>query len=187
MKRHFVKYLWTAVILFASLAALLLALSVVFMIMSLFSIFAAESDDFGKRHPIPEGLEYNLPLETGEQLVIDSLETETYLQIWNDSQGGMYLYDFYYGALPAGEIFLRCYETTKNTLLSEDRIARCSKVKVDSTCSFMQLASKQAFTIYEGNWGDYYAARIEVWHRDAATGRVHKLCEKLYRVEGWMR
>lgn len=49
------------------------------------------------------------------------------------------------------------------------------------------LKSRKRFTIYEGDWGDYYAARIEVWHKDAATGEETKLCEKTYRVEGWMR
>lgn len=46
---------------------------------------------------------------------------------------------------------------------------------------------QQEFTIYEGDWGDYYAARIEVWHKDAQTGMERKLMEKVYRVEGWMR
>ena len=35
--------------------------------------------------------------------------------------------------------------------------------------------------------GDYYAARIEVWHRNAETKQEMKLLEKVYRVEGWMR
>ena len=35
--------------------------------------------------------------------------------------------------------------------------------------------------------GIYYAAKIEVWHKDAKTGRETKLMEKVYRVEGWMR
>ena len=43
------------------------------------------------------------------------------------------------------------------------------------------------FTIYEGDWEDYYAARIEVWHKDASTQKETKLLEKVYRVDGWMR
>lgn len=37
------------------------------------------------------------------------------------------------------------------------------------------LKNRKRFTIYEGDWGDYYAARIEVWHKDAATGEETKL------------
>ena len=158
------------------------------------SLFAPGSDDFGRMHSIPDGLEYTIPFEVNSNpsVVIDSLDTDTYLQIWNDFQGGNYKYDFYYGALPAGEISLRCYEATKDIRLSAqtpwgDRIYESSKVAIDSTSSFSKLVNKQRFTIYEGDWGDYYVARIEVWHKDAKTGKETKLMEKVYRVEGWMR
>ena len=160
----------------------------------LIGLYAPSSDLFGRRHSIPDGFAYNIPLEesSNPMVAIDSLDTETYLQIWNGHQGGIYNYDFYYGPLPAGEISLRCYEATKNIRLSAktawgDRIYESSKVAIDSTSSFSKLVNKQRFTIYEGDWGDYYAARIEVWHKDAKTGEETKLMEKVYRVEGWMR
>ena len=146
-------------------------------------------DGFGKDHPIPEGLEYNLPLpfESEKFEPADSLNNQTYLQIWNDIQGGMYKYDFYYGSLGRGEIFLRCYEVTSNMPLSEDRLIEESRVKVSPQKQFGQVVNKQSFTIYEGDWDDYYAARIEVWFKNAETNQESKLLEKVYRVEGWMR
>lgn len=158
------------------------------------NLYAPIPDDFGRKHSIPDGLEYTIPFEeySDPAAVIDSLDTDTYLQIWDYFQGGIYKYDFYYGPLPAGEIFLRCYEATKDIRLSAktawgDRIYKESKVAIDSTSYFSKLVDKQRFTIYEGDWGDYYAARIEVWHKDAKTGKETKLMEKVYRVEGWMR
>ncbi len=53
--------------------------------------------------------------------------------------------------------------------------------------SFSKIVDKQKFTIYEGDWGDYYAVRVEVWHRDASTKNETKLLEKIYHMEGWMR
>ena len=146
-------------------------------------------DGFGRKHSIPEGLNYHLPFEEDNQniVVIDSLSTESFLQVWNSFQGGIYQYDFYYNALPAGEIFLRCYEVSKNIPLSEKRLKERSTVIIDSTYSFSKLVDKKEFTIYEGDWGDYYAARIEVWHYDRGTGKEKKLMSKVYRVEGWMR
>ena len=160
-------------------------------------------DGFGKKHKIPEELKYNLPLgytdenghkdafdfsnNTPDIAEIDSLNPDTYLQIWNDSQGGRYKYSFYYGPLPQGEIFLRCFEVTQNIPLSEKAISEQSAVKIGKTSIFHQLVYKQGFTIYEGDWEDYYPARIEVWHRNASTGEETKLLEKIYRVEGWMR
>lgn len=145
-------------------------------------------DDFGKKHKIPDGLEYSIPLESSTlSVAIDSLDINTYLQIWNGDQGGIYDYDFYYGSIPAGEVFLRCYEITENIPLSENRLPERSKVSIDSTKAFSQLVHNKSFTIYEGDWDDYYAARIEVWLKDAKTGQETKLMEKVYRVEGWMR
>ena len=146
-------------------------------------------DGFGKEHPIPEQLEYNLPLsyESDKIEVVDSLDTKTYLQIWNDFQGGMYKYDFYYTSLEPGEVFLRCYEVTSNTPLSEDRLIEQSRVKISSQKQFGKVVNKQSFTIYEGDWDDYYAARIEVWFKSSETNKESKLMEKVYRVEGWMR
>ena len=131
-------------------------------------------------------MEYSIPFEenTNPAIVIDR---DGSLQIWNGIQGGIYKYDFYYGPLPAGEIYLRCYEVTENIRLSADRIRESSKVTIDTTSSFSKVVDQLEFTIYEGDWGDYYAARIEVWHKNAKTGRETKLMEKVYRVEGWMR
>ena len=154
------------------------------------SLFATLGPDgFGKDHPIPDGLKCNIPLveDSCSTAPVDSLDSNTYLVIWNDIQGGMYKYDFYHGPLPAGEIFLRCFEVTENIPLSEDRLEESSRVEIDSTTSFSKLVNKQEFTIYEGDWEDYYAARVEVWHRNAATKQERKLLEKVYRIEGWMR
>ena len=146
-------------------------------------------DGFGKNHPIPEGLEYNLPLtlESDKAVVVDSLDHKTYLQIWNDCQGGMYKYDFYYGSLGPGEVFLRCYEVTSNTPLSEDRLIEQSRVEIPPQKQFGKVVNMQPFTIYEGDWDDYYAARIEVWFKSSETNKENKLMEKIYRVEGWKR
>ena len=185
-----------------------------FMFFSLLldAMFNPHPDTFGKAHPIPAGLAYELPLPPDYSLEfsfltdsteldsilaqsdslcttepVDSLDANTYLTIRDGSQGGIYRYDFYYGPLSAGEIYLKCYEVTDDYRLSETRLTKASRVKFDTTTSFTKLVDKHEFTIYEGDWGDYYAARIEVWYKNAATKEEKKLVEKVYRVEGWMR
>lgn len=175
-----------SIVSFISSMVIIIAFTFISAIMALYGPL---TDNFGKNHSIPEGQDYSIPyeMEFRQMESADSLNIDSYLQIQNDIQGGMYLYDFYYGALPAGDIYLKCYEVTENLPLSEERILEASKVSIERSTSFTQLVSKQRFTIYEGEWGDYYAARIEVWHRDADTQQEQKLYEKVYRVEGWMR
>ena len=145
-------------------------------------------DHFGDHHPIPDGQEYSIPLEEKEALpAADSLNPETWLVLRNDFQGGQYSYYFSHPALPAGEVYLKAFEVTENIPLENNQIYQSSCVKIDSTQHFTQLVDGRHFTIYYGDWGDYYAARIEVWHRDAATGEDRKLLEKIYRVDGWQR
>ena len=174
--------------LFSFLLSILVggALAILVAVVGFMGLFATGTDDFGKKHSIPEGLEYCIPFEEHADPAI-VIDRDGSLQIWNGLQGGIYKYDFYYGPLPAGEIYLRCYEATENIRLSADRIDESSKVAIDTISSFSKIVDQQEFTIYEGDWGDYYAARIEVWHKDAKTGRETKLMQKVYRVEGWMR
>ena len=180
---------WWRFLLSFILGALTVTYFVYLLMTAIEQAFNPGPDNFGKEHPIPTWLDYNLPLDEGEELPypIDSTAQDTWLQIWNDFQGGMYTYDFYYPALEEGVVFLRCYEATKNKPLSSERIAKASKVAVPSTTSFSKLVEGQSFTIYPGDWGDYYAARIEVWYKNAKTGEEQKLLDKIYRVEGWQR
>ena len=48
-------------------------------------------DGFGRKHRIPDGLEYNIPLdyESDRKVSIDSLDSKTFLQVWNSFQGGI--------------------------------------------------------------------------------------------------
>lgn len=161
--------------------------------------FVDPTDGFGKEHPIPEGLEYSIPLNRQSKVIhgewnsiyeepsVDSTDAASYLQIWKDFEGGRYIYDFSYPALPAGTVFLKCYEASENIPLSTDVMRRNTSVPCSATRSFSTLVSKRDFVIYEGDWEDYYAVRVEVWHRDSVTHNEQKLLEKYYRMDGWMR
>lgn len=168
----------------------MLVLSLVILPISLFTmattaVFAP--DAYAKRHPIPQGLKYEIPYDNlSAEVGIDSSDTNSYLQIWRTG-GGSYAYDFYYHSLPAGTIFLRCFEAGTNDPLSEKTIADYSAVGHSASTFFSQIVTREKFTIYEGDWDEYYAARVEVWHRDSLTQQEQKLLEKYYLVDGYMR
>lgn len=148
-------------------------------------------DKFAESHPIPEGMDYYLPIPEGESPLVEENDTTTWLQVWEDIQGGIYKYDYYANKLPAGVVYLKCFEAGKNVPLSEDEsrraISNITAVPHSEIKKFEGVVQHKEFTIYEGDWEHYYAARIEVWHRDSLTNKEYKLNEKIYRVEGWMR
>ena len=163
---------------------------------------------YAASHPIPEGLEYNIPLghyeiKDGDTITskfgssyygynpirttIDEIDTASYLQIWNSFQGGIYNYSFYYPELLSGTIYLRCFEVSKNEELSAKRLKQATSVDFHRHNKFGKIVDMQQFTIYEGDWGEYYAVRVEVWYHDPVKKEERMLMSKIYRMEGWMR
>lgn len=195
---------WTAV--WTVLTGLVnLAAYIMFPMLLLGMLLQSMPDDFGWEHAIPEGMEYSVPLgyvddSDGQRMdfafsfgdfhpeepIIDSADRQAWLQIWNEDQGGRYLYDFYCDSLPDGEVYLRCYEATENIELSDDVMHRNTRVSVQGHHAFGKVVDKRTFVIYEGDWEDYYAVRVEVWFKPD-KGKARKLLQKVYRMEGWMR
>ena len=87
-----------------------------------------------------------------------------------------------------GEVYLKAYEVTKGTRLSEGRLGERTRGYVGwSDDPEEKFSVGSEFTIYEGDWEKYYAARIELWFVPANGGKERKLTERVFKVEGWMR
>lgn len=50
-----------------------------------------------------------------------------------------------------------------------------------------KIRYENEFTIYEGDWGKPYAARIEVWFRPDSGKPERKLMERVCKIKGWQR
>ena len=85
-----------SIVSFISSMVIIIAFTFISAIMALYGPL---TDNFGKNHSIPEGQDYSIPYDMESRQIesADSLNTDSYLQIQNDFQGGIYLYDFYYG------------------------------------------------------------------------------------------
>ena len=88
----------------------------------------------------------------------------------------------------SGVTYLKAYEVTKGTRLSEGRLYDRSNERVGwSQDPEEKFLYENEFTIYEGDWGKPYAARIEVWFKPDSGKPERKLSERICKIEGWQR
>lgn len=164
-------------------------------------------DNFGKRHPIPEGMEYYTFLddtswgyeeEEYTQAQLDSLTIKRGVLLQQHGQDGQYRYMANVPAIPEkGKIYLKLYEATTNLPLSEHDVKTSTTLLVEpsDTSRIYKMTDKEPnrwnatdeFTIYEGSWGDYYAARVELWYQPESGGEEQLLHSVIYQIEGWSR
>ena len=162
-------------------------------------------DNFGKRHPIPEGMDYYTTKITPEygntsaQAYLDSLVVERGIVVVDYGQPGQYRYMANVPAIPEkGKIYLKLYEATTNLPLSE-YIKYNTTIEVEASDTAIIYAMKsdgkhsvetkntQYFTVQEGSWDDYYAARVELWYQPESSGEEQLLHSVIYQIEGWSR
>ena len=104
-------------------------------------------------------------------------------------QGGIYTYEVYLNKIEKGIVYLKIYEITKNEILSKNGIERESQIVVENLSNeIKKLKLKDDFTVFEGNWGQFYGSRIEVWFRpENKNEKERKLFSKNYIIQGWER
>lgn len=138
-------------------------------------------DYYGAHKTIPENIEIAKPIEKEPT----KSELEKYDLILSSSfQPG--IYNYYTAKKPTelGNFYIKAFEINSNDKLSEERIKISSKIKVENIESKIYSGE---FTIYEGSWGDKYAARIELWFEPSNKNKDYKIAERNYLIEGWMR
>ena len=160
-------------------------------------------DNFGKRHPIPEGMEYEETIvEKGwysrnrTQQEWDSIITERKFLLAGED--GVYRYMVYLPPMDEeGDIYLKMYEATTNLPLSEKVVKNRSNIHIlpSDTAIIYQMKEnsswsedmREAIVINEGSWEDYYAARTELWFRPTNGGEERLVYSKIFRIEGYSR
>ncbi|NBZ95023.1 MAG: hypothetical protein EBR40_01090 [Proteobacteria bacterium] len=110
------------------------------------------------------------------------------LDLLNGMQPGIYESRIRVNPGEPGKIYLKAFEVTKGTPLSETSLKERSNEWVGWSADPGELfLSNTDFTIYEGDWGKPYAARFEVWFQPDSGAPERKLLEKVYKIEGWQR
>ena len=101
-------------------------------------------------------------------------------------QGGIYSVYAFMNPGEQGYAYLKVFEATQNTPLSEDKIKQRS---IEYT-GWSKIAAERFFynceiTVNEGSVGVYYPARFELWFAPRSGMPEKKLMEKIFRIEGW--
>jgi hypothetical protein len=103
-------------------------------------------------------------------------------------QPGLYDSEIWINPGEPGMIYLKAFEATNGTPLSVDPLKTRSNEWIGWSDSPKELFfSNTHFTIYEGDWGDPYTARFEIWFAPDSGGNDRKLMEKTFEIEGWQR
>lgn len=110
------------------------------------------------------------------------------LELSNSSQGGIYNAQVRCNPGARGRIYLKAFEITRHAPLSADRLKTSTTEWLGwSDDPEEQFLMETHFSIYEGDWEQYYGARFEVWFKPDDGGAERKLLERNFKIEGWMR
>jgi hypothetical protein len=162
-----------------------------FFCLSIFLMFYPY-DFFAKDLEIPKNIKFEKPINpnksptSGSHKITDKKET---FFLYEGFQPGMYQYEIFLNKIEKGTVYLKIYEITKNQILSEIYVTENSKIQVyNSTNELKRHLLKDNFTVYEGNWDEFYGSKIEVWFQpDDKKQKERKLLSKNYIIQGWQR
>jgi hypothetical protein len=109
-------------------------------------------------------------------------------ELWNSLQPGIYDSEIWINPGEPGMLYLRAFEVTKGTPLSVKSLKEKSNEWIGWSENPKELFfSNTNFTIYEGDWGNPYAARFEIWFCPDSGADDRKLMERIFKIEGWQR
>lgn len=122
-------------------------------------------------------------------LPVDSVRPGTpLLKLYNASQPGMYDTEIWVNPGESGLVYLKAYEVTRGTRLSARDLRKYSNERTGWSEDPNELFySNGNVTIYEGDWGQPYAARFELWFIPDSGQGERKLLERVFKIEGWQR
>lgn len=165
----------------------------IFYSIAMFFIDQERPDEWAKNLKIPTNIQIDNPIDMDfDEHRPDSITNRKVLKtdfvLYNSFQPGLYEYDFWTNKIESGKIYLKAFEITQEYALSTDRLSERSSIKISNMSdSVLKFSTSSHFTIYEGDWGQPYAARFEVWFKPDNGGQERKLFSKNYKIEGWMR
>ena len=171
------------------IAGTLIIGGVSFLFLSLL-LFLYPFDFFADNLSVPKNMEFDkpIPLYQNDTVKSEKVDNADFI-LYDYMQSGIYKYDLYLNQIEKGKVYLKVYEITTNQILSEEDIESRSLIDVyNPTSELKKFELKDDFTVYEGNWDQFYGSRIEVWFRpNSKNSSERKIMTKKYIIQGWQR
>ncbi|RMZ58358.1 hypothetical protein D1632_12075 [Chryseobacterium nematophagum] len=135
----------------------------------------------------PKNAAFSMPLKiapNGEKQLVEVVSPNIIL--YDYLQPGNYKYDVFLNKIEKGKVYLKVYDFNTNRILSEKEVKKKSQIEVfNSTNELKEFGLDKNFTIEEGDWGDYYGSKIEVWFQPEDTTKLERrLFTKNYIIQG---
>jgi len=177
----------------------------IYMFYFLGLMHCCSQEDFGKDIVIPADMKvedvpeenYFKPSGLREISIIAGYESKrrpvfydnnTDILVTRAYEGGRYNVYAHVNPGEPGSAYIKVFEATRNTPLSEYGTKRDSEKKMGwSGNKDSRYYYKSHIVVYEGDWGVYYPARFELWFIPDSGGPERKLVEKIFKIEGWQR
>jgi hypothetical protein len=149
--------------------------AILFFFVSIFFSFG-RPDYYGADKEIPKNSNCEKPVYNGEK------EIKLNSNDFNIRGGyGHYEYDVNFHLKEKGYLYIKAYEITSNDRISESYLNdEYAQIKVED---FTKKIYRGRFSIYQGNMGYQYCARMELWFKPNGK-KEYKLKEKNYIIEG---
>lgn len=110
------------------------------------------------------------------------------LNLYKGIQPGIYEVEAWVNPGEPGQVYLKAFEVTRGTRLSASGLCEYSNERMGWSDDPNELFYSNAnVTIYEGDWGQPYAARFELWFMPDSGRAARKLLERVFKIEGWQR
>ena len=121
------------------------------------------------------------------QLPIDSIKQgQPSISLRKAEREGVYQTSIWSNPGEQGYLFLKAFEITTGQQLSQKSLDQTSKEIIGWSENPSELfLSNTVFTIDEGDWGQDYAARFEVWFSPKSGGLDRKLFEENFVIQGF--
>lgn len=129
--------------------------------------------------------EMPLKLSLNEEKSLFKVDKQDIL-LYDYSMPGNYKYQVFLNKIEKGKVYLKMFDLVTNRILSEKDIKKSSQIEVyNPTDELKEFGLSNPITVEEGEWGDYYGSRVEVWFQpDDSTQPERKLITKNYIIQG---